>query len=231
MTIKLYELTGKDEDIMFGPFCWRSRMSVLHKGLDFELVPWYFTDKSGTEDAGFTTVPTMDDNGVWKSDSLEIAQYLDEAYPDKPALIDGEAELAQFQLVNAVINSNVFAAAVPAAVMQVHNLLREECQTYFRQTREDALGKTLEEIHGEPEEAKANLAKSLSIFDATFENTPYLGGNKPNYSDYTLFGILKWVDIVSTYDPISHDTPTGQWFARISDLYDGDAAKVKTVRS
>ena len=231
MTVKLFELTGKDPDIMFSPFCWRTRMSVLHKGLDFELVPWYFSDKSTTQEAGFETVPTINDDGVWKTDSLAIAEYLDEAYPDSPSLFGGAAGKAQYELVNAVINSQVFAAAVPVAILQVHDNVSEACQAHFRQTREQFFGKTLEDIQGEPEQAKANLASALAIFDSTLENTPYLGGETPTYADYTLFGILKWLDIISSYDPISHDTPTGKWFDRLSGLYDGYAAKVKTVRS
>lgn len=231
MSIKLYELTGKDKNIMFSPFCWRTRMSVLHKGLDFELIPWYFSDKSTTQEAGFEKVPSINDNGTWKTDSFAIAQYLDDTYPDKPSLIGGSQGKAQYELVNSIINNQVFLAAVSLAIYQVYSLLGDDCQAYFKETREQFFGKPLQEVQAEPEQAKANLIAALSVFDATLSNTPFLGGDSPLYADYTLFGILKWLDIVSSYDPIPHDTPTGKWFAKVSDLFDGYAAKAKTVRA
>jgi len=230
MTIKLYELTAKDDAIMFSPFCWRTRMAVLHKGLEFELVPWYFSDKSSTEAAGFDKVPTINDEGTWKTDSRAIAEYLDETYPDKPVLIDGAQGLAQLELVDNIINTQVFQAALPLAVLQVYKGLGDACQAYFRETREATFGKTLEELSAEPEEAKANLAAALAPFDPVLDTVDFLGGDAPSYADYNLFGVLKWLDIVSTYDPISHDTPSGKWFARVSDLFDGYASTVKTVR-
>jgi glutathione S-transferase len=61
MAIQLYDLAGKDPDIMFGPFCWRVRMSLLHKGLDFELIPWRFTEKETIAESGHSAVPVIKD--------------------------------------------------------------------------------------------------------------------------------------------------------------------------
>jgi len=38
--IKLWELAGADPQRVFSPFCWASRLAVLHKGLEYESVPW-----------------------------------------------------------------------------------------------------------------------------------------------------------------------------------------------
>jgi glutathione S-transferase len=52
MTIERYDLAAADPRIMFSPFCWRVRMALLHKGLDFTVVPWRFSDRSATAASG-----------------------------------------------------------------------------------------------------------------------------------------------------------------------------------
>jgi glutathione S-transferase len=45
MTITMYDLAGAEASRRFGPFCWRSRMALAHKGLAVETVPWRFIEK------------------------------------------------------------------------------------------------------------------------------------------------------------------------------------------
>ena len=43
MTIDIYELCGADEELLFSPHCWKTRMSLAHKGLDYTVIPTPFT--------------------------------------------------------------------------------------------------------------------------------------------------------------------------------------------
>ncbi len=43
--LKLYDLAGAEPDRRFSPYCWRIKMALAHKGLEFETIPWRFTDK------------------------------------------------------------------------------------------------------------------------------------------------------------------------------------------
>lgn len=43
--IILYELAGANADLRFSPYCWRSRLALLHKELDFETISWRLTEK------------------------------------------------------------------------------------------------------------------------------------------------------------------------------------------
>lgn len=38
--IKVWELAGADPKCVFSPFCWASRLALIHKGLEYESVPW-----------------------------------------------------------------------------------------------------------------------------------------------------------------------------------------------
>lgn len=228
MTIQFYELAAENTEIKFGPFAWRTRMALLHKGLEFESIAWQFRDRNST---AHKTAPTIYDDGKMVSDSWEIAKYLDAQYPDKPALINGAEGEAHAQLVSALCNNLVFAACAAMAIYPVSQVIDDESAAYFLETREAKFGKKLSDINADdPEAAKANLAKNLAVFEATLGQSDFLGGDKPTYADYMLFGVLKWVDVVA-YRPVQEDSQVAKWFDRLSDLYDGNAAKAPTVKN
>ena len=43
--LKLFELTGSKKECVFSPFVWRVRLAMLHKGLTYESISWYYTEK------------------------------------------------------------------------------------------------------------------------------------------------------------------------------------------
>jgi glutathione S-transferase len=231
MTIKLYDLAAGNPKIMFGPFAWRSRMALLHKGLDFEVLPWRFSDNTKIGPNNFASVPVLQDGDTWVGDSWDIALYLDKKYPDRPTLMNGAESEAYAQFVMGACGSLVFPAAIPVAVYQAFQILDEASKPYFRESREKMFGARLEDIHVDQEKGKAGLAAALKPFNETLAKSPFLGGNSPTYADYVLFGVLKWVDIVSSYRAIDESSEVGKWFVRLEGMYGGYARDVPTVRN
>ena len=86
MRIKLYELAGKD-DRRFSPYCWRTRMALEHKGLEYETIPVRFTDKDAIAFSGQERVPVIRDGSNVISDSWAIAEYLEFGIPNKGAVV------------------------------------------------------------------------------------------------------------------------------------------------
>ncbi len=230
LAIQLYDLAGKDPAILFSPFSWRVRMALLHTALPFAVVPWRFSDRLASAASGFETVPVIKDGDHWVGDSWEIALYLDRRYPDAPPLMKDAESRAAARLVMALCGVLVFPAAIRIAVYQAYLILDERCQPYFRKSREAMFGTTLESLNVDAEVGKNALQRALEPFSETIENSPFLGGDMPSYADFSLFGVLKWADIVSSYRPLEHDTVMGQWFTRIGALYGGHAGSVPTVR-
>src|SRR5258708_34763735 len=89
MAIKLYDLAGAEDDRRFSPYCWRVRMALKHKGLDFETIAWRFTEKDAIAPYKSTTVAVMLDGTNSVYDSWAIALYLDAVYPSRPLLFSG----------------------------------------------------------------------------------------------------------------------------------------------
>ena len=61
MTIRLYDLVGKDRSRPFSPHCWKVAFALAHKGLDFESVPTSFTEIPQVESGFSKTIPVIRD--------------------------------------------------------------------------------------------------------------------------------------------------------------------------
>ena len=223
MTIKLYELCGADTNLLFSPHCWKARLALAHKGLDFETVPVPFTKVASTEGKG-RRVPVMRNGDDVIEDSFKIAQYLDEKYPDQPSLIGDEA------LTAFIINwcqTQLHPAVVQLSLMKIHNALEPEDQAFFRTTREKLFGITLEEFDGKfPKNADA-LNKALVPLELTLKNQPFIGGNTPQFADYVAFGALQWLRIFTGDAFLPKDNNTARWFNALLDMYGGDGRKAQ----
>lgn len=227
MTIQLYDLTDASRQVFFSPFCWRTRTALEHKGLEFESIPWHFTDKEMAEKTGHARVPVISAGGGWKNESSAIAEYLDQAYPDKPALMKDDAAKATAQFVEAWCISSVFGPLRPLAVMSVFKIIHEKDKSYFRESREKALKCKLEEISQDPTAEKAALTAALRPAEDLFGKQSFFGGDAPSYADYVLFGTLMWPYIVSPGSPVEDGSNVAAWFDRLLDLNGGFARSAK----
>lgn len=221
MTRSLYTLCGADPAQRFSPHSWKIVMALSHKGLDFSERPTPFTEIRSIEDGFSPTVPVLDDGGRLVRDSFDIALHLEETYPDKPTLFAGEGGKALSRLVEGYVQTILQAALVKIIVKDIHDCLAPADQAYFRTTREQRLGRTLEEI-------EANHLGELAAFQPRLEPVRhmlrfqrFLGGEQPLFADYILFGALQWARVVSPKRLLAADDPVSDWFERCLDLHGG----------
>jgi glutathione S-transferase len=217
----LYSLCGADESRPFSPHCWKVVLALKHKGLDFIEKPTPFTRIPALEDGFSKTVPVLRDGNELIRDSFDIALYLDEKYPDRPTLFGGEGGKALSRFVERFSQTIVHPAVTGIAVADIHDMLGETDQVYFRTTREKALGRTLEELRASRDTAVAGFAAKLEPVRQTLGFQPFLGGDSPLFADYILFGALQWMRITAGAQVFDAADPVGQWFERCLDLHDG----------
>ncbi len=43
--LKLWELAGAEDGRVFSPFAWRVRLVLAHKGLQYQSIPWRYSEK------------------------------------------------------------------------------------------------------------------------------------------------------------------------------------------
>jgi len=228
--IRFFDLAGRDARLRFSPYCWRTKMALLHKGLAFETTPWRFTEKEAIRQTGQGRVPVLIDGTQWLHDSWQIALYLDRSYRDRPALMRTDAERVAARFVNNWCDFTLHPALRPLLWIEVYKNSAEKDQPYFRETREKLIGMTLEELSSDRTGAVRGLSTAFAPMERTLQDENYLGGAQPNYADYALFGSLQWANVVSGTIFLPSDSAAAAWFERMLDHHDGYARKALTVR-
>ena len=220
MTAVLYDLVGID-DRRFSPYCWRSRMALAHKGLQHQAQATKYGEIANIGAGQQKTLPVLQDGDNVVGDSWAIANYLEESYPDKPSLFGGESGRHLTIFIQSWANAVLNPGLISLVVLDVYNHLDPEDQPYFRQTREKRFGRPLEEVQAGREERLDSVQKSFEPVRLTLQEQPFIGGERPMYSDYIVFSGLQWVRTVSDFGILSNDDPVFDWFNRCLDLYNG----------
>lgn len=223
MAIKLYDLAAAEDERRFSPYCWRIKMALKHKGLEFETVPWRFSEKEALAFSGSSTVPVLVDDGRPVSESWAIAEYLDEAYPSRPALFEGWQSRALCHFFTHWTVRTVHPPLMRAIVLDLYGHLHEKDRAYFRASREKRFGATLEQHGAEPKKALAELRGALEPARPGLVENDFVSGRGPGFADYVLFGAFQWARAVSPQRLLEPDDPLYAWRERMLDLWDGYA--------
>ena len=221
MTITLYDLAGAEANRRFSPFCWRARMALAHKGLAVETVPWGFTEKDRLPQPNGGRVPVIVDGGTVVHDSTAIADYLEEHYPGRPTLFGGETGRALARFVQNWTETVLQAGIAPLVVLDIHRHSQPRDQDYFRRSREERFGRTLEEVVRDREARRPAFRTSLDPLRRTVERQDFLSGKVPAYADYIVFGAFQWARAISDFELLAADDPVRKWRGRMLDLYGG----------
>ncbi len=220
MTLQLYDLAGAQSDRRFSPYCWRVRLALAHKGLPVETIPWRLTDKQAIAPSSQERGPVLVDRGRWVSDSWEIAKYLEAAYPQAPSLFGGAAGQA-LSLLHSRYGDTLNAAIFRFVALDIWRHLHEQDRDYFRTTREQRVGMPLEALVGDRDQRLAAFRDSLAPLRLTLKAQPFLGGERPLYGDYAVFGSFQWARCISPYALLAADDPIALWRSRMLNAFDG----------
>jgi glutathione S-transferase len=221
MSLVMHDLVCLD-DRRPSPFCWRIKYALAHKGLTFTARPVAFTDIPQLCGGGYATVPILEDGARVIHDSWAIADYLDTAYPDRPALFATPVERALCRFTEAWL-IDMFHHVFPIYVRDIHDHALERDRPYFRESRERRLGRTLEEASADRESrlpaARASLAPLRLML--LHQGQPFIAGAAAGFADYIVAGMLLWIASIGTLPLLTADDPVVAWFERMRDLYGG----------
>jgi len=227
MTIRVYDLAGAEADRRFSPNCWRTHMALAHKGLAADAVPWRFTEKEAIAPSGQGRVPVLVDDGKWIADSSVIADHLENAYPERKSLFGGAAGQALSRFVSHWADLVLHPGVARLVVLDIWRHLAEQDKAYFRKTREERFGATLETVQADRDRRVIQFRQSLEPLRRTVHAQPFLGGDAPLYADYVVFGAFQWARCISDFRILETGDPVAAWRERMLDLFDGLARKAK----
>lgn len=227
MAIKLYDLAGAEDDRRFSPYCWRVKMALKHKGLDFETIPWRFTEKDALAPYKSTTVPVLVDGKNSVYDSWAIALYLDEVYPSRPLLFSGTEARALTDFLAQWTIKALHPVLMRVIILELFDKVHPKDKAYFRESREKRYGTTLEEVGKDPKGALAAFRGALEPVRPVLVQNQFMSGNGPGFADYVLFGTFQWARCISPTRLLEPDDPIYAWRERLLKMYDGYAWKAK----
>ena len=119
----------------------------------------------------------------------------------------------------------VMAGLFPIIVVDIFSHLKPAGAAYFRKSREARLGKSLEEVAAGRDKTVEGFRKLLDPLRLTLKTQAYLGGEKPNYADYIVFGGFQWARVVSPFKLLVENDPVYAWREKLLDAFDGMARK------
>lgn len=251
----LYDLAGADPARRFSPYCWRIRLALAHKGLPVETVPWRFIDKKAIAASGQGRVPVLVDGEHWIADSWDIACYLEDTYPDYPSLFGGAAvgepgvggpvdggrgggepgsDNTAARALNqyfSILGDQLVSGIFRFVARDIFDLLDAPNQAYYRESREQRVGMTLEALVADRAARLPAFRDSLAPLRLTLKKQAFLGGKQPLYADYAVFGAFQWARCVSPFKLLAEDDPMRLWRDRLLNAYDGLARGVPAFDS
>jgi glutathione S-transferase len=225
VTITLFDLAGAQPERRFSPFCWRTKMALVHKGLDVETVPWRFTEKDKLPQPNAGRVPVIVDDGRVVHDSTAIADYLETRYADQSSLFGDDTGRALTRFVQNWTETALHPGLIGFVVLDICRHSAPQDQPYFRQSREERFGMSLEEFVKDREARLPAFRESLAPLRRTVERQPFLGGEAPLYADYVVFGAFQWARAISDFEVLAAEDPVFAWRGRLLDAFDGFARK------
>jgi glutathione S-transferase len=229
MAVILYDLAGAEADRRFSPFCWRTRMALAHKGLEVETVPWRFTEKDRIAFSGQGRVPVIVDGDRTVSDSSAIAEYLESRYPQRPSLFGGETGRGLTRFVQNWTETTLHPAIIGFVVLDIWRHAAPQDREYFRQSREERFGATLEQVVEDRDARLPAFRESLAPLRRTLERQDFIAGTAPAYADYIVFGAFQWARAISQYELLAAADPIAAWRGRMLELFGGLAATVPVM--
>ncbi|ORY93326.1 hypothetical protein BCR43DRAFT_565919 [Syncephalastrum racemosum] len=190
--IHFYDLK-LDKDEHWSPNPAKTRFALNVKGIPYDTTFLSFFEihkqiPEITKTGERPTVPVINDNGKVIQDSWKIAQYLDEKYPE-PSLFHGNPGLHQFFLNWSF--TNIGRHTFLLLILDLYERLPKDIQPWFRETREQFLGVTLEEAAKDQAGHIANMKTGLESVEAVLADNDYITGPKIGFADIVLMGVLQ----------------------------------------
>jgi glutathione S-transferase len=209
--IELYDLVGAN-DLRLSPFCWRAKAVMAYKKIPYTTVPIRFCDKDKLAFSGQDRVPVIKDDSTIVSDSWFIAEYFEQLQPE-PRLFPGLGLKEACRFFNLYVDRTVHTAVFPIVVADIYANIDPVDREYFRKSREERLGMTLEATVAKRPESRPRMRAVLGDLNLAISGQEYFFGTL-TYADLCLFGTFKWIMSVSK-EPLFFTTDFRAWWDRL----------------
>ncbi len=227
MAITFFDLVDKDGR-RYSPYGWRVRMALAHKRLDAAVEFCWHSDKQKLNFSGQHLLPVLLDGERAVSDSWTIACYLDEAYPDRPMLMDGVQGRSFAKFINGWTDTIIGRPLVRSLYLDILKSLHPSADAQeFRRRREGRNGMTLEALYANRAKDFDELNHAMTPLNELLRQQPFVAGGEPAYADFIIFGTLQMPRHLNGIDPLSEQQDgVRRWRDQVRRLFNGLADSV-----
>jgi glutathione S-transferase len=156
-------------------------MALAHKRLDAAVELCWHSDRKKLAFSGQHLVPVLLDGGRAVNDSWNIACYLDEAYPDRPTLMDGAQGRSFALFLNSWMDSIIGRPLVRSLYLDILQSLHPQADAQeFRGRREERNGATLEALHANRAKDFAEINRMMLPLNELLRRQPFVAGGAPS---------------------------------------------------
>lgn len=224
MTIKLYELRGKDPNYLWSYNPWKARMCLNLKGIKFESIPLTFPEIHATlpsilhKEKG-CTVPVLVDDGNVIQDSFQIAQYLEEKYP-ATSIFQGNLALHEF-IYN--WSAEIKIPLFKLVVLDIADKLDDESKEYYIRKITDMFG-DLHAVALKDRDVNIKLIqKHLNLLLNNLKKNLFLSGATIGWTDIWLASFLYMIKLANegVFNEVTSSTDQElfkRWWDNMSNL-------------
>jgi glutathione S-transferase len=206
---ELFDLVGDAPHKRFSPFCFRVKLALLRKGLEY---------------SSTLMVPVLRDGTRWISDSLQIQRYLDATYP-ATANFPEPIFPADFHAANFLrlwVDKTLHAALFRVLMPYIYANIQAADQAYFRQSREARVQKSIEDIAAEQGKHRVVLNATWEPLRALLAEQDYLAGGHSGFADDCVLSAFLWAECVLPFDLLEDrsgkDASLAAWRQRMQPL-------------
>ncbi len=221
MALIFYERVGH-EGRRPSPYSWRIRYALAHKGVDFEVRPVRFADVDVIRGlTGQHLTPVLVDGDRAVHETWDIACYLEDRFPANPSLFGGPMGRGMARHINAWVDSKLAPPLRHVIYRDFPAVLDAGDRPYFRASREQALGMSLEDACADPDAKLADFQRACEPLERTLSTQPYICGEAPAYADYAAFSVFQWARLGSPKDVVATGSRIADWRHRMIMLFGG----------
>lgn len=130
-------------------------------------------------------MPVIVSDGKGIRESWDIANYLEEAFPDKPSVFNGNPGIHKF--FETYCHRNVTFNIYRMVVLDIYE--HSGNKEWFRQDREKMMGTSLEKFAGHPDDHKSALKGALTPIHTVLQTYPFVTGEKGNGDRLSIFPV------------------------------------------
>ncbi|HXZ67290.1 MAG TPA: glutathione S-transferase N-terminal domain-containing protein [Alphaproteobacteria bacterium] len=218
-TIRLYDL-ALASGVTLSPFVWRTKLALLLKGFEIDDVPTTYTGIRRMLDGTYRRLPVIDDNGTIVPDSLFIADYLDEKYPERPPLFRTKSERNFLRWLDAWMFSTVVRPWFSCYSYDQVLLVAPEDKDYVLTAHTRIWqGKHPKDQCADREERLPTYRPLLDPIRNHLKETKWFGGDEPNQVDCMMLGHFLWCASLASAPPLAKDDPLFDYINRGFDRF------------